>query len=96
MKAMVTKVAGVSASFSKSLIRRRFRPNHEKGALTTHHQVGTTKPHMSFDRLTIAMFKQKTERWFWRLILLFIGLVPAHIFHKQSFSRLRDWPSRQA
>ncbi len=30
MEARVTKVARVSARFSKSLARRRFRPNHEK------------------------------------------------------------------
>jgi|GEM_PF-4645455 len=57
MEALVTKVARVSARFSKSLARRRFRLNHEKVRSTTHHRGRTTKPLMSFDRLTISMRK---------------------------------------
>jgi len=35
MEARVTKLAGVSARFSKSLARHRFRPNQEKARSTT-------------------------------------------------------------
>src|SRR5271169_2998325 len=59
MEAMVTKVARVSARFSKSLARRRFRPNHEKVRSTTHRRGKTTKPLMSSDLLTIAMRKTR-------------------------------------
>ena len=48
---MVTKVARVSARFSKFLARQRFLPNHEKVGSTTHRWGRTTKPHMPSDRL---------------------------------------------
>jgi hypothetical protein len=43
MQARVTKVARVSARFSKSLARRRFRPNQEKVRSTTQRRGRTTK-----------------------------------------------------
>src|SRR5207245_7508618 len=49
------KVARVSARFSKSLARRRFRPNQEKVRSTTQRRGRTTKPFMSSLRLTISM-----------------------------------------
>src|SRR5713226_6699177 len=55
MLARVTKVARVSARFSKSLARRRFRPNQEKVRSTTQRRGRTTKPFMSSLRLTISM-----------------------------------------
>jgi len=60
MEAMVTKLARLSARFSKSLARRRFRPNHEKVRSTTQRRGRTTKPLMSSDRLTISMRKTGT------------------------------------
>ena len=44
MEASVTKVARVSTRFSKSLARRRFRPNQEKVHSTTQRRGRTTKP----------------------------------------------------
>lgn len=44
MEARVTKVARVSARFSKSLARRRFRPNQKKVPSTTQRRGRTTKP----------------------------------------------------
>ena len=55
MEARVTKVARVSARFSKSLARRRLRPNQEKVRSTTQRRGRTTKPFMSSLRLTISM-----------------------------------------
>src|SRR6202045_3778110 len=55
MEARVTKVTKVSARFSKSLARRRFRPNQEKARSTTQRRGRTTKPFMSSLRLTISM-----------------------------------------
>src|SRR4029077_6672864 len=55
MEARVTKVARVSARFSKSLARRRFRPNQEKVRSTTQRRGRTTKPFMSSFRLTNSM-----------------------------------------
>jgi AraC-like DNA-binding protein len=43
MEARVTKVARVSAGFSKSLARRRFRPSQEKVRSTTQRRGRTTK-----------------------------------------------------
>jgi len=45
MEAMVTKVARVSARFSKSLARRRLRPNQDVRS-TTQRRGKTTKPFM--------------------------------------------------
>jgi len=47
MEAGVTKLARVSARFSKSLARRRFRPNQQKVRSTTQRRGMTTKPLMS-------------------------------------------------
>jgi hypothetical protein len=55
MEARVTKVARVSGRFSKSLARRRLRPNQEKVPSTTQRCGSTTKPFLSSLRLTIAM-----------------------------------------
>jgi hypothetical protein len=44
IEAMVTKVARISARFSKSLASRRLRPNQEKVRPTTHRRGSTTKP----------------------------------------------------
>jgi hypothetical protein len=55
MEARVTKVARVSARFSKSLARRRFPPNQEKVRSTTQRRGRTTKPFMSSLRLTISV-----------------------------------------
>ena len=55
IEARVTKLARVSARFSKSLERRRFRPNQEKVRSTTQRRGRTTKPLMSSLRLTISM-----------------------------------------
>ena len=55
MKARVTKVARVSARFSKSLARRRLRPNQEKVRSTTQRRGRTTKPFVASLRLTIAI-----------------------------------------
>jgi len=44
MEARVTKVARVSARFSKSLASRRFRPNQEKVRSTTQRRGRMTKP----------------------------------------------------
>ena len=44
MEPRVTKPARVSARFSKSLARRRLRPNQEKVRSTTHRRGKTTKP----------------------------------------------------
>ena len=54
MKARVTKVTKVSARFSKSLARRRLRPNQEKVRSTTQRRGRTTKPFMSPLRFTSA------------------------------------------
>src|SRR5204863_9863377 len=54
MEARVTKVARVSARFSKSLARRRLRSNQEKVRSTTQRRGKTTKPLMSSLRLTIS------------------------------------------
>ena len=54
MEARVTKVTKVSARLSKSLARRRLRPNQEKVRSTTQRRGATTKPLMSSLRLTIA------------------------------------------
>ena len=50
-----TKVAKVSVRFSKSLARRRLRPNQEKVRSTTQRRGKTTKPFMSSLRLTISV-----------------------------------------
>ncbi len=42
--ARVTKASRVAARFSKSLARRRFRPNQEKVRSTTHRRLTTSKP----------------------------------------------------
>jgi hypothetical protein len=55
MEARVTKVARVSVRFSKSLARRRLRPNQEKLRSTTQRRGRTTKPVMSSLRLTISV-----------------------------------------
>ena len=44
MEARVTKLARVSARFSKSFARRRFRPNQAKVRSTTQRRGRTTKP----------------------------------------------------
>jgi hypothetical protein len=54
-EARLTKVARVSARFSKSLARRQLRPNQEKVRSTTPRRGKTTKPFMSSLRLTISM-----------------------------------------
>ena len=54
MEARVTKVARVSARFSKSLARPRFRPNQENVRSTTQRRGSTTKPFPSWLGLTIA------------------------------------------
>jgi hypothetical protein len=54
-EARVTKVARVSARFSKSLARRQLRPNQEKVRSTTPRRGKMTKPFMSSLRLTISM-----------------------------------------
>jgi hypothetical protein len=46
-EARVTKVARVSARFSKSLARRQLRPNQEKVRSTTPRRGKMTKPFMS-------------------------------------------------
>jgi hypothetical protein len=51
---MARNAASVSARFSKSLARRRLRPNHEKVRSTTHRRGRTSKPFMSSLRLTIS------------------------------------------
>ena len=55
MEARVTKVSRVSARFSKSLARRRLRPNQEKVRSTTQRRGRTTKPFVASLRLTIAI-----------------------------------------
>ena len=55
MEARATNVARVSARFSKSLARRRFRPNQEKVRLTTPLRGRTTKPFVLSLRLTISI-----------------------------------------
>src|SRR5437762_13843100 len=55
IEARVTKMARVSARFSKSLARRRLRPNQEKVRSTTRRRGRTTKPFMSSLRLTISI-----------------------------------------
>src|SRR5271169_2890061 len=60
MEARVTKVARVSARFSKSLARRRFRPNHEKVRSTIQRRGRTTKAFASLLRLTICVRKTGT------------------------------------
>ena len=60
MEAKVTKVAKVSARFSKSLARRRLRPNQEKVRSTTQRRGKMTKPFMSSLRLTISMRSKGT------------------------------------
>jgi hypothetical protein len=54
MQARVTKVASVSARFSKSLARRLLRPNQEKVRSTTQRRGRTAKPFMVSHRLAIA------------------------------------------
>src|SRR4029077_5991553 len=54
MEARVTKVTKVSARFSKSLARRRLRPNQEEVCSTTQRRGRTTKPFVSSLRLTIS------------------------------------------
>ena len=51
----MTKVAKVSARFSKSLARRRLRPNREKVRSTTQRRGKMTKPFTSSLRLTISV-----------------------------------------
>jgi len=53
MEATVTKVARVSARFSKSLPSRRLHPNQEKVRSTTQRRGSTTKPFVLSLRLTI-------------------------------------------
>jgi len=60
MEARVTKLARVSARFSKSLARRRFRPNQEKVRSTTRRRGRTTKPFMSSLHLTISVRSRGT------------------------------------
>jgi hypothetical protein len=60
MEARVTRVARVSARFSKSLARRRLRPNQEKVRSTTQRRGRTTKPFMLSLRLTISMCSSGT------------------------------------
>ena len=55
MEARATKAPRVSARFSKSLARRRLRPNQEKVRSTTQRRGKTTKPFLSSLRLTIPM-----------------------------------------
>ena len=55
----LTKVAKVSARFSTSFARRRFRPNQEKVRSTTQRRGRTTKPLISSLRLTISMRQQR-------------------------------------
>ena len=57
MEARVTKVARVSVRFSKSLTRRRLRPNQEKVRSTTQRRGSTTKPFLSSLRLTYSAQK---------------------------------------
>jgi hypothetical protein len=47
----VTKVAMISARFSKSLARRRFQSNQEKVRSTTQRRGRTTKPFMSLTQI---------------------------------------------
>ena len=54
MEARVTKVARVSARFSKSLARCRFPPNQENCARPPKRRGSTTKPFLSSLRLTTA------------------------------------------
>src|SRR6516225_10088107 len=60
MEARVTKLARVSPRFSKSLARRRFRPNQEKVRSTTQRRGRTTKPFMSSLRLRFAFAAAST------------------------------------
>src|SRR6202044_1988779 len=55
MAARVTKAARVSARFSSSFARRRFRPNQGKVRSPPQRRGDTTKPFLSSDRLTISM-----------------------------------------
>ena len=50
----MTNVAKVSGRFSKSLARRRFRPNQEKVCSTTQPRGRATKPFISSLRLTTS------------------------------------------
>jgi hypothetical protein len=50
----MTKLAKVSARFSKSLAGRGFRPNQEKVRSTTQRRGRTTKPFLSSLRFTIS------------------------------------------
>ena len=54
MEPRVTKAARVSARFSKSLARRRLRPNQEKVRSPTYRRGRTAKPFISSRRLTIS------------------------------------------
>jgi hypothetical protein len=54
MEARATKAPRVSARFSKSLAKRRSRPNQEKVRSTTPRRGRTTKPFVSSLRLTIS------------------------------------------
>jgi hypothetical protein len=54
MAARVTKASSVEARFSKSLARRRFRPNQEKVRSTTHRRLITSNPTALGLRLTIS------------------------------------------
>ena len=62
MEGRLTKVARVSARFSKSLARRRFRPNQEKVRSTTQRCGRTTKPFVSSLRLTMSMRSRELPR----------------------------------
>src|SRR3984893_1992495 len=60
MEARATKAPLVSARFSKSLARRRLRPNQEKVRSTTQRRGSTTKPFISSLRMTITINKTET------------------------------------
>lgn len=55
MEARATKAPRVLARFSKSLARRRLRPNQEKVRSTTQRRGRATKPFMLLLRLTISV-----------------------------------------
>jgi hypothetical protein len=58
MEARITKLARVSASFSKFLARRRFRPNQEKGALD--HPAARRPPHCLIPEVVSTRSRPRT------------------------------------
>jgi hypothetical protein len=60
MEARATKASKVSARFSKSLAKRRLRPNQEKTRSITSGAAGPTKPFLSSLGLTISMRSRST------------------------------------